>query len=53
VELKKWLRANISIMVANDKRNNRITSEAGLIRENTNSNNVTLSEKPMINSITS
>jgi len=53
VELKKWLRANISIMVANDKRNNRITSEAGLIRENTNTNNVTLGAKPMINPITS
>ena len=52
VELKKWLRANVSIMVANDKVNGRITSEAGLLRQNTNTNNVTLDEKPRINPIT-
>ena len=52
VELKKWLRANVSIMVANDKRNNRMTSEARLIRENGNTNNVALEEKQRINPIT-
>jgi hypothetical protein len=50
VELKRWLRANVSTIVANEKANNRINSEAALVRQNPD--NVPLEQKPRIDSIT-
>ncbi len=52
MELKKWLRANVSIIVPTEKIKNRMTSEGGVIRQNKNMTGMTLGEKPRIDPIT-
>src|SRR5688500_3142422 len=52
VELKKWLKANVFITLSNEETKNRIASEVGVIRQNKNTTDMKLDEKPRIDPIT-